>query len=218
MIERILPSMVASAETTAEDEPIELFPEEAAHIRRAVPRRQGEFRAVRACARRALAALGHAAVPLLPGERGAPSWPEQVVGSMTHCLGYRAAALAPAAEVLTIGIDAEPNEPLPEGVLEAVARPEELPRLKELVDAVPDLSADRLLFSAKESVYKAWFPLMRQMLDFSEATLTFGADGTFAARLLVPGPTVRGRRLPGFEGRWLADDGLVVTAITVLHS
>ncbi|KJK55712.1 4'-phosphopantetheinyl transferase family protein [Saccharothrix sp. ST-888] len=218
MIERILPGTVASAETTAEDEPIELFPEEAAHIRQSVPRRQGEFRAVRACARQALAALGHQAVPLLPGERGAPRWPDQVVGSMTHCLGYRAAALAPAAEVLTVGIDAEPNQPLPDGVLEAVARSEELPRLAALTGAHPGLCADRLLFSAKESVYKAWFPLTRLMLDFSEATLTFEPDGTFAARLLVPGPLVAGRRLPGFEGRWLAEDGLVVTAITVLHS
>ncbi|MGK4578830.1 4'-phosphopantetheinyl transferase family protein [Kitasatospora sp. HPMI-4] len=218
MIERILPAQVASAETRAEDEPIELFPEEAAHIRQSVPRRQGEFRAVRACARRALAELGHPAAPLLPGERGAPRWPEQVVGSMTHCLGYRAAALAPAAEVLTIGIDAEPNAPLREGVLEAIARPEELPRLRELAATDPAVSVDRLLFSAKESVYKAWFPLMGVMLDFSEATLAFGADGTFTARLLVPGPVVEGRRLPGFEGRWLAEDGLVVTAITVLHS
>jgi 4'-phosphopantetheinyl transferase EntD len=66
----------------------------------------------------------------------------------------------------------------------------------------------RLLFSAKESVYKAWFPLARKFLDFSEAELAF-ADGTFSARILVPGPVT------GFEGRWLIKDGFVLTSIVV---
>ncbi|MFI6449188.1 4'-phosphopantetheinyl transferase [Kitasatospora sp. NPDC050543] len=222
MIERILPGQVVAIESTAQLPTVPaqhegLFPEEQAHIARSVPHRQAEFHAVRACARRALAALGRPAVPLVPGPRGEPRWPDGVVGSMTHCAGYRAAALAPAAELLGVGIDAEPDQPLPDGVLEAVARPEELPRLAELARAHPALSADRLLFSAKESVYKAWFPLTGLMLDFSEASLTFAPDGTFTARLLVPGPVVAGRRLPGFEGRWLAASGLVVTAVAVPH-
>ncbi|MEY9969382.1 4'-phosphopantetheinyl transferase EntD [Streptacidiphilus sp. MAP12-16] len=218
MIERILPGAVVSVETTAETEDIELFPEELEYIRTSAPRRQGEFRAVRACARRALATLGLPPAPFLPGRRGEPRWPESVVGSMTHCIGYRAAALAPAAEVLTIGIDAEPNLPLPEGVLEAIGLAEEMPQLRALTRSDPTVCADRLLFSAKESVYKAWFPLTGLMLDFSEASLTLGPDGTFTARLLVPGPVVAGRRLPGFDGRWLAEDGFVATAITVPQS
>lgn len=218
MIDKILPAPVAAAESTAEHEEIGLFPEEAAYIAASVPRRQAEFRAVRACARRALAALGQPAAPLLPGERGAPRWPNGVVGSMTHCDGYRAAAVAPASDVVTVGIDAEPDAPLPEGVLEAIGRPEELPQLAELHRAESGVSPDRLLFSAKESVYKAWFPLTGLMLDFSEATLTLRPDGTFTARLLVPGPLVDGRRLPGFEGRWIAAEGLVATAVTVPRS
>ncbi|MEY9943054.1 4'-phosphopantetheinyl transferase [Kitasatospora sp. GAS1066B] len=215
MIERILPEPVVWAESRAQREQIDLFPEEAAHISQSVPQRQDEFQAVRSCARRALAALGLPPVPLVPGPRGEPRWPATVVGSMTHCAGYRAAALAPAATVLTLGIDAESNEPLPEGVLEAIAVPAELPMLAALRRADPAVHGDRLLFSAKESVYKAWFPLMGKMLDFSEAELRLEADGTFTARLLVPGPVVEGRRLPGFEGRWVAEEGLVATAITV---
>ncbi|WP_042429494.1 4'-phosphopantetheinyl transferase family protein [Streptacidiphilus anmyonensis] len=215
MIEQILPGAVTVDESRAQDEPVELFPAEVEHIAHSVPRRQQEFRAVRACARRALAALGLAPVPLVPGPRGEPVWPAGVVGSMTHCAGYRAAALAPAEAVLTLGIDAEVDEPLPDGVLEAVALPEELPMLAALRRADPTVHADRLLFSAKESVYKAWFPLARKMLDFTEAALTLDPDGTFAARLLVPGPVAEGRRLAGFEGRWIAVDGLVATAITV---
>jgi 4'-phosphopantetheinyl transferase EntD len=74
---------------------------------------------------------------------------------------------------------------------------------------------DRLLFSAKESVYKAWFPLTRRWLNFTEAAVTPHPDGTFTARLLVPGPVVDGHPVDGFDGRWLTRDGLVLTAIVL---
>ncbi|MEU5427485.1 4'-phosphopantetheinyl transferase superfamily protein [Streptomyces olivoreticuli] len=193
-----------------------LLPEEAAHVARAVPKRQGEFATVRACARKALGRLGLDPVPLLPNRRGAPGWPAGVVGSMTHCDGYRAAVVARAADAVSIGIDAEPNGPLPEGVLEAIALPGERSRLAGLAARRPEVFWDRMLFSAKESVFKTWYPLTGQELDFSEAELEFDPDAqTFSARLLVPGPVVGGRRLDGFTGRWLADEGLVVTAIAL---
>ena len=45
---------------------------------------------------------------------------------------------------------------------------------------------DRVLFSAKESIYKAWFPLTGRWLGFEEASLSIDpAAGTFAARLHV---------------------------------
>ena len=77
---------------------------------------------------------------------------------------------------------------------------------------------DRLLFSAKECVRKAWFPLTGLMLDFSEATVTLDPGGTFTARPPVPGPVVDGRRLPGFEVRRPAAHALVAAAVTVPRS
>jgi 4'-phosphopantetheinyl transferase EntD len=78
------------------------------------------------------------------------------------------------------------------------------------------VSWDRLLFSAKESVYKAWFPLARRWLGFDQADITIGAlDGTFTARLLVPGPLVAGSALTVLHGRWAADQGLVATAVVI---
>ena len=75
---------------------------------------------------------------------------------------------------------------------------------------------DRILFSAKESVYKAWFPIAREWMGFEDADLTLDRDGTFAARLLKTGPEVEGEPLTSFSGRWLADDGLIITAIAHL--
>lgn len=220
MIEKILPPDVASAEAfddLGELGGVVLFPEEEAVIARAVDKRRREFTTARGCARKALATLGLPPVPIVPGERGAPGWPDGVVGSMTHCDGYRAAAVAPVDRVHTIGLDAEPNGPLPGGVLEAIATPEEIAWLEGSGAGGSDVCWDRLIFSAKESIYKAWFPLTRRWLDFGEAVVTPDPyAGTFTARLLVPGPVVGGERLPGFSGRWIVENGLVATAIAVL--
>ncbi|MFC0548098.1 4'-phosphopantetheinyl transferase family protein [Kutzneria chonburiensis] len=196
MIEELLPPAVAYAEAFDDHSAVELLPAEEAVISRAVDKRRREFSTVRYCARQAMKSLGLPPSAVLPGERGAPIWPSGVVGSMTHCLGYRAAALAFSRDIVTVGIDAEPDEPLPDGVLDAIALPSERS------------VHGRLLFSAKESVYKAWFPLARVFLDFSEAELNFD-DGTFSARILVPGP------VSGFSGRWLIRDGFVITSIVV---
>ncbi|MEV7014031.1 4'-phosphopantetheinyl transferase superfamily protein [Streptosporangium sp. NPDC051022] len=210
MIEKILPSWVASAEAFGDPPDAALLPEEEAAVARAVDKRRREFTTARHCARQALGRLGLPPVPILPGERGAPGWPRGVTGAITHCAGYRAAAVS--LEALTVGIDAEPHEPLPDGVLPAVSLPDERSALKRLGGGI---HWDRLLFSAKESVYKAWFPLARRWLDFEEAHVTFAPSGGFTARLLVPGPLVAGRRLTGFTGQWLVADGLLVTAIAV---
>lgn len=216
VIEQILPGGVASAESFADPPDAVVFSEEAAIVAKAVDERRREFTTARSCARRALTSLGMAPAPILPGERGAPQWPPGIVGSITHCTGYRAAAVARIRDMLTIGVDAEPNEVLPDGVLEVVSLAGERARLRDLAAAAPGVCWDRLLFSAKESVYKAWFPLTARWLGFEEAVITFDpADGTFAARLLVPGPQLDGRPLTGFAGRWLARDGLVLTAIAV---
>jgi 4'-phosphopantetheinyl transferase EntD len=219
MIEKILPAGVACAEAFTDLPGVVLFPEEEAVIARAVGKRRGEFTTGRGCARTALAALGVPPVPIVPGERGAPQWPHGYVGSITHCAGYRAAAVASTGAMQTIGVDAEPDETLPEGVLDHVSLPGERARLRDLAATAPGTCWDRLLFSAKESVYKAWFPLTRQWLGFEEADITIDpAAGAFQARLLVPAPATASTPpggLTGFAGRWLASDGLIVTAIAV---
>ena len=216
MIEEILPPEVATAEAFDDAAPAVLFPAEEAVIARAVPKRRSEFATGRACARAALAKLGLPPSPIVPGLRGAPQWPAGVTGSITHCAGYRASAVARLADVASLGLDAEPNAPLPDGVLERIAVAQERAWLPELAAAVPGVSWDRLLFCAKESVYKAWFPLTGRWLGFEQAAVTVEPQSrTFTARLLEPAEARDGRRLAAFDGRWLVRDGLVLTAITV---
>lgn len=215
MIEKLLPASVASGEAYSDVTESLMLPAEASVISKAVAKRRREFGTVRHVARRALAELGVPPAPLLPGEQREPIWPAGIVGSMTHCAGYRAAAVAQAIDMHSIGIDAEPHGPLPDGVLEAVTISEELPRIAALTAADPTVHWDRMLFCAKEAVYKAWFPLTRRWLDFAQASVTLNSDGCFHADLLVPGPRLAGVELTRFTGRWLVEADLVVTAIWV---
>lgn len=220
MIEQLLPEYVACADTFEVDAPAgTLYPEEEELVARSVDRRRHEFAAVRGCARRAMAALGLPPAPVLRGHRGMPLWPDGIVGSMTHCVGYRAAVLARASEVRALGIDAEPDEPLPSDVWEVISLPSERRRIASGTDAAAP-HWDRLLFSAKESVFKTWFPLTGIELDFDEAEIKFrrregtSRQGTFTAQLLRTAPGVPG----SFEGRWLVRDGFAVTAIALPHA
>lgn len=216
MLGAILPTGVVVAEEFGPlSEEAELLPAERAAIATAAPKRRREFAAVRACARRALADLGLPPSPVPPGPAGEPSWPSGVVGSMTHCQGYRACAVGRAAEFAVIGIDAEPHAPLPGGVLGMVTSGEERGALTELAAAGPGTCWDRILFCAKEAVYKAWFPAAGRWLGFSDADVRIDPAGAFHARLLVPGPVLAGRPLTGYDGRWQVTGDLITTAVVV---
>jgi 4'-phosphopantetheinyl transferase EntD len=210
MLEQLLPPPIAVVERYDDDEPVELFPEEEAQLGNAVPKRRFEFGTVRACAREAMRVLDVAPAAILPGPKREPLWPDGIVGSLTHCAGYRAAALARTSDFETIGIDAEPHLPAPDGVLGAIAIPAELGRMAGLKAEDPKICWDRLLFSAKETTYKAWFPVTRRWLGFEDADITLDADGTFHSRILLPDSPIA-----GFDGRWLVQGDLLLTAIAV---
>jgi len=216
VIERLVPETVAVASTREEVLEVELFPAEREAVGRAVEKRRREFTTARACARQALGQLGLAPVPIVNGDRGEPRWPDGVVGSITHTAGYRACAVARAAEVRSVGIDAEVHAPLPDGVLEQVAFG---PELAMVADRGAGVCLDRVLFSAKEAIYKAWFPLAQRWLGFEDVELSIDVGaGTFRAPLLVPGPVVDGVRLTELRGRFAVEDGIVAAAVVVLPS
>ncbi|MEV8514145.1 4'-phosphopantetheinyl transferase superfamily protein [Dactylosporangium sp. NPDC051484] len=217
MIEQILPDRSVGVDVFEDPPEAKLWPEEEALVAGSVEKRRLEFTTARHCARQALAGLGAPPAALLSGPKREPLWPSGIVGSITHCTGYRAAVVAWDRDIASLGVDAEPNGPLPTGVLASIALDAERDRVEELLTQRPEVRWDRLLFSAKESVYKTWYPLARRWLDFDEADITFDPDrGTFDVRLLVPGPVLPGRgMLTQMTGRWLAQSSLVVTAITI---
>ncbi len=214
---RILPACVETEECFGEPPGGALLPGEESAVAGAVAVRRREYSTVRACARVCLERLGHAPVAIPPGVGGAPVWPVGVRGSMTHCAGYAAGAVGPADRIAAVGIDAEPDAPLPEGVLEVVSTRAERECLR-LMPATPDSPHwDRLLFSAKEAVYKAWFPLVGEWLDHHEAEIFFTWPGdAFTAVLARQELAVDGCRASRLHGRWTRARGILVTAVVLV--
>jgi 4'-phosphopantetheinyl transferase EntD len=216
MLERILPAGIAVATRRDDAGEVGLLGGEEAIVAAAVEKRRREFATGRACARSALAQLGVAPQEIPSGARGEPCWPEGIVGSITHCDGFRGSAVARRAEFAAVGVDAEVDAPLPRGILGDVALAGERQMLAALAQAEPGPSWDRLLFSIKESVYKAWYPLTEKWLGFEDATVSIDRESMgFSARLLVPGPVLNGQELSGFRGSWLAAEGLLIAAIAL---
>lgn len=166
-----------------------------------------QFTAGRVCSRRALGRFGVAATtPILRGEDRAPIWPEGFTGSISHTDTWCAAAVARLSDVRTLGIDLEPATPLKEALWRRVCTRGERERLRELPN--PGLMG-KILFSAKESVYKCQYPLTAQFLGFHAVEIELG-QGEFQAVFrqeageFATGDVVR--------GRYLVEDGLVASA------
>lgn len=229
MIRDVLPADVVSVtfDETGMDErgALEaLHPVEAEQIGAAARTRRIEFAAARACAREAMTRLGVPVGPVVRGGRGMPVWPAGVVGTLTHTDGLRAAALGPVTTVRSIGLDVEPHGPLPDGVLEAVSLPEEAAWVRAVREEIPAIHWDRVLFTAKEATYKAWFPLTRRWLGFADAHITVttshaedeSALGVLRTRILVdPHASDGGPDLTELHGRWAVRDGYVASAIVL---
>ncbi|ART70928.1 4'-phosphopantetheinyl transferase [Mycobacterium dioxanotrophicus] len=217
LLGEVLPGVVASAELYDDPPGLLPLPEEAPLIARSVAKRRNEFVTVRYCARQALRELGIGPVPILKGDKGEPCWPDGVVGSLTHCRGFRGAVVGRTSDVRSVGIDAEPHDVLPNGVLDAITVPAERTELTALPDG---LHWDRILFCAKEATYKAWFPLTHRWLGFEDAHITFAVDdsgttGGFRSEILIDPAAEHGPPLTALQGRWSVRDGVTLTAIVL---
>ena len=209
---------MAYAELYSDPPGLTPMPAEEPLIAKSVAKRRNEFITVRHCARIALGELGVPPVPILKGDKGEPCWPDGVVGSLTHCTGYRGAVVGRGEAVRSVGIDAEPHDVLPNGVLDAISLPAERAEIPRAMPA--GLHWDRVLFCAKEATYKAWFPLTKRWLGFEDAHITFevdpsGVTGRFVSRILIDPAALSGPPLTSLAGRWSVERDLVLTAIVL---
>jgi 4'-phosphopantetheinyl transferase EntD len=140
------------------DEDALLAPERAAFAGSVVKVRRASG-AARIVARELMEQLGYPAQAVPRSGAGAPTWPAGLVGSLAHDAGVAVAALASSADFLSVGIDIEPAEPLEPELLDVVAT------AGERKDIGNRQFGGRLLFTAKEAVYKAVYPLDHTFLD-----------------------------------------------------
>ena len=137
---------------------------------RAVERRRAYFALGRAAARDALVELGLPAAPIGRGPAGEPLWPDGVVGAIAHAGDIAVAVVGRTRAYAGLGVDVEERARGPSArAARLVARPSEMAWL----EAAPDPRRLTMLFSAKEAVFKAVFPLERVWLGFGDAELTW---------------------------------------------
>ena len=164
-----IPGVVIGHRLISPGDEFALLAEEALSIpsRSAVVRRRSG--AARIVGRQLLARLGHPECAIPKGVAGAPIWPAGITGSFAHDDQVAVAVAGKCSDVCALGIDIEPAELLPPELLELVATPQELRKI------YADRFRGRLLFAAKEAVYKAVYPLDREFLDYHDIQIDLAA-------------------------------------------
>jgi enterobactin synthetase component D / holo-[acyl-carrier protein] synthase len=178
-------------------------------------KRRIEYLAGRHCARLALARLGVRDHVLRAGADRAPVWPAGIVGSITHTGaaqdGFCGVAVARSHDLVALGIDAELDRPLPDELLQTVLTARERDALlRRPAESRGQIAA--LIFSAKESVYKALSPRLGIFIEFEQVDVDVDAeDGNFTAEVRLPGAPA----MPPLSGRLLLTPGLLLTAVAI---
>ncbi len=217
MIVELFPPQVVTVVATEAMWSARLHPQEEACVAGATAKRRREFAAGRACARSALARLGWPSAPLGRNEDRTPRWPAGVVGCISHCAGYCAAAVARQESVAGLGLDVEVIGRVRPVLLPRICSVAERDALRRLGGAPGQGAIDwaTVLFSAKESTYKCYYPLTRVPLGFHDVEIELApAQRAFTARLLrADAPSAAGARV--FSGSYASDGKRVFSAVTL---
>ncbi|MES9992117.1 MAG: 4'-phosphopantetheinyl transferase superfamily protein [Candidatus Thiodiazotropha sp.] len=162
----LFPPQVVILKATNEMWTTPLCSEEERLIEGSVAKRQREFRAGRNAAHAALKQLNAPSGPLLRDENRQPVWPRGYLGSISHCEDSCVAACVSAEDLPSLGIDVEPLKPLSPGVARYIDTDQE----RVFMERHPELPR-RLIFSAKESLYKCYHPLIKRFFGFHSVSL-----------------------------------------------
>lgn len=192
---RILPSGFGLGVAGLPDgEAYEVPPGEAACLSgRAIHKRRATFAMGRAAAHRALAEIGVSAAAVGKGGRGEPLWPEGIVGSIAHKDRAAVAVAAPSDLAAGVGVDLEDRfEPLEGYTFRRIARPEELPWAQEAGELA--VERVRMLFSAKEAVYKAANAALLAYPGFQDIAFAWDEPKSGFMGKILPRP---GLHMPG---------------------
>jgi len=145
----------------------------------AVAKRQAEFVAGRYCARLALQKLGYTAYknPIEIGKFKQPLWPEGIIGSITHSKGFAASTVANGSGLKGVGIDSENmiQKSTAKRVAAHILTAGELARASRHY-FTSDEQYLTVLFSAKESIYKCLFPIIKSFFGFHVADITIDPE------------------------------------------
>lgn len=178
-------------------------------LQNAAPIRRSEFIAGRYCAYRAGIALGAEIMDLPASKERAPIWPRGILGSISHSRSMAIACVGRERELRSVGIDTEElvSAETMESIKGTISNPGEALVLEK--GGVSGPIGLTILFSAKESLFKALWPLYQTFFDFKEAGLTSLSleGGTFSFK-------VKGLH-EDYHGRFIIQEKNIITILPV---
>lgn len=187
-------------------------------ILRSVVKRQAEFLAGRICAREAMRYLGLTdSYPGVAMDRS-PVWPFAVVGSISHTRGLAAAVVGGADNYLGLGLDCEsilnPNQS--ESLAREILAAQEERVLVDQASAIATNVQLSLVFSLKESLFKAIYPSARRFFDFPDVNLRALdiSDGSATLELMTT-LTSQWHRGVKFKSSFKISDTEVLTMVSI---
>lgn len=182
------------------------------------PARTSEFIQGRMCASMAYKKLtGRDLLELKAGDNRQPLWPPDVVGTISHNKHWVGAAVASSAELIGVGMDFEVMGRTRDDIAGYITNSNDVKNVEDLTSA----ELLTLIFSAKESLYKALFPSVKKFFGFEAAAVTAldPVSKTFDIELLAPlNDEFSPLRRSKFAGRYERDQQSCLTIIEVLHS
>jgi phosphopantetheine--protein transferase-like protein len=214
LVRPLLPDCVEVVEGPIADEQHILWPEEAALIAKAVPKRRAEFACGRLFAHRAIRKFNPDDGPLLPGTDRAPIWPPGLIGSISHSHRYCAAAVARKSHISAIGIDVEEMGRFRTDLTQRILSAREIEANLLESSNQERLARMALIFSAKESLYKCLNPLTRAQLGFHDVEVVL-RDGSAELEIRLQARAGEFDAGYTFVGRYAVRGDLVATAVTL---
>lgn len=132
-------------------------------LARTTLQRRREYIAGRLCAHHAIQRVTGRIVSVGQDEQGLPIWPSDVIGSISHSAGVACAAVTYRSSRGRIGIDIEGVLPQSEvgNILDVCASAKER-------SAFSSAQSATMLFSAKESYYKAFAEDLGTLIEFTD--------------------------------------------------
>lgn len=181
-------------------------------IAQAVKKRRREFRAGRHCAHTALQRLGLPRQAILRDANRAPLWPHGYLGSISHCRDLCIAACAKQYPIISLGLDVEPLKPLKPGVEQYIQTTAETAYLQSIWPRLPE----RLVFSAKESLYKCFYPLLKTFFGFHSVEIVIDHEKQHFDFKPVQHAKIRFPENMVFYGHYVITDTHLVTSCYLL--
>ena len=179
-------------------------------------KRRAEFTLGRGFAHEALSRFGLESEPILRNpETREPCWPDSVWGSITHSAGFAAVAVGLKKDIKGVGIDLESfSRSVDFKIRRHVCVDSEL----EWLESLPTKQANRalrIIFSAKESIFKCIYPGTKTYLGFKDAAVSVNeTEKNFSFIIFKSFPGIIQQGFP-HHGRYSELDKMLLTSLYI---